>query len=68
LLAFAACMRARAHTSPDPTIMHDGHITLGTQRIDLNSPIFIAAANACGGTLTGSDAGNFFSKLLHRGR
>jgi hypothetical protein len=69
LLAFAACMRAHgAHTFPDPTITHDGHITLGTQRIDPHSPIFIAAASACRGKLSGSDAGNFFSKLLHRGR
>jgi hypothetical protein len=48
--------------------MHDGHITLGTQRIDPHSPIFIAVASACRGKLSGSDAGNFFSKLLHRGR
>jgi hypothetical protein len=63
-------MRARTapYTFPDPTIMHDGHITLGTQRIDPHSPIFIAAASACRGKLSGSDAGHFFSKLLHRGR
>jgi hypothetical protein len=57
----------RAHVS-NPTITHDGHITLGTQRIDPNSPIFIAAASACRGKLSGSDAGDFFSKLLRRGR
>jgi hypothetical protein len=69
LLAFAKCMRSRgAHTFPDPTITADGHIGMGTQQIDPNSPIFTAAANACRGKLSGSDAGNFFSKLVGRGR
>jgi len=68
LLAFARCMRAHGvHTFPDPMITADGHFGLGTHRIDPNSPIFIAAAAACRGKLSGSDAGNFFSKLLGRG-
>jgi hypothetical protein len=69
LLAFAKCMRTHGvHTFPDPIITADGHFGMGTQRIDPNSPIFTAAASACRGKLSGSDAGNFFSKLLHRGR
>jgi hypothetical protein len=70
LLAFAKCMRSRdVHTFPDPMITADGqHIGMGTQRIDPNSPIFTAAANACRGKLSGSDAGNLFSKLMGRGR
>jgi hypothetical protein len=58
-------MRAHGalHVS-DPTIMHDGHISLGTQRIDLNSPVFIAAAAACRGKLSGRDAGNFLLEAL----
>jgi hypothetical protein len=40
---------------------------MGTQRIDPNSPIFIAAATACRSKLSGRDASNFFSKLAHRG-
>jgi hypothetical protein len=56
------------HTFPDPMITANGHLGLGAQRIDPNSPIFISAANACRGKLSGSDAGNFLSKLLHRGR
>jgi hypothetical protein len=69
LLTFAACMRAHgAHTFPDATITHDGHITLGTRRIDPNSPSFIAAANACRSKLSATDANNLFSKLLRRGR
>jgi hypothetical protein len=69
LLAFAKCMRAHGvHTFPDPMITADGHFGMGTQRIDPNSPIFTAAASACRGKLSGSNAGNFFSKLLHRGR
>jgi hypothetical protein len=69
LLTFAKCMRAHGvHTFPDPTITADGHFGMGTQRIDPNSPIFTAAASVCRGKLSGSDAGNFLSKLLHRGR
>jgi hypothetical protein len=69
LLTFAKCMRAHGvHTFPDPMITADGHFGMGTQRIDPSSPIFTAAASACRGKLSGSDAGNFFSKLLHRGR
>jgi hypothetical protein len=57
------------HTFPDPMITADGqHIGLGTQRIDPNSPIFTATTRACRGKLSGGDAGNFFSKLLGRGR
>jgi hypothetical protein len=50
-----------------PAFHPDGRVEIGVPQ-DPNSPIVIAAANACRSKLPGSDAGNFFSKLLHRGR
>jgi hypothetical protein len=63
LLAFAKCMRAHGvDTFPDPIVHSNGRVEFGVPQ-DPNSPIFIAAANACRGKLTASDARNFFSKL-----
>jgi hypothetical protein len=63
LLAFAKCMRAHGvHTFPDPIVHSNGRVEFGVPQ-DPNSPIFIAAANACRGKLSASDARNFFSKL-----
>jgi len=68
LLAFARCMRAHGVPKfPDPIVHPDGRVEFGVPQ-DPNSPIFIAAANACRGKLSASDAGNLFSKLGHRGR
>jgi hypothetical protein len=63
LLAFAKCMRAHGvHTFPDPIVHSNGRVEFAVPQ-DPNSPIFIAAANACRGKLSASDARNFFSKL-----
>jgi hypothetical protein len=63
LLAFAKCMRAHGVPKfPDPIVHPDGRVEFGVPQ-DPNSPIFIAAANACRGKLSASDARNFFSKL-----
>jgi hypothetical protein len=63
LLAFAKCMRSHGvHTFPDPIFHPDGRVEIGAPQ-DPNSPSFIAAANACRGKLSASDANNLFSKL-----
>jgi hypothetical protein len=66
LLAFAKCMRAHdVHTFPDPIVHPDGRVEFGVPpSLDPNSPLFIAAGNACRGKLSASDADNLFSKLL----
>jgi hypothetical protein len=63
LLAFAKCMRSHGVPKfPDPIFHPDGHVEIGAPQ-DPNSPSFIAAANACRGKLSASDANNLFSKL-----
>jgi hypothetical protein len=63
LLAFAKCMRSHgAPKFPDPIFHPDGRVEIGVPQ-DPRSPSFIAAANACRGTLSASDANNLFSKL-----
>jgi len=63
LLAFAKCMRSHGVPKfPDPIFHPDGRLEIGVPQ-DPNSPSFIAAANACRGKLSASDANNLFSKL-----
>jgi hypothetical protein len=63
LLAFARCMRSHGVPKfPDPIFHPDGRVEIGVPQ-DPNSPSFIAAANACRGKLSASDANNLFSKL-----
>jgi hypothetical protein len=69
LLAFAACMRAHGAHRFAP----QGSRTTDTSPSELSEstrtrPSSSLAASTCRGKLSGSDAGNFFSKLLHRGR
>jgi hypothetical protein len=66
LLAFAKCMRSHGVPKfPDPIFHPDGRFEIGVPQ-DPNSPSFIAAANACRGKLSASDANNLFSKLSGR--
>jgi hypothetical protein len=63
LLAFAKCMRSHGVPKfPDPIFHPDGRVEIGVPQ-DPSSPRFIAAANACRGKLSASDANNLFSKL-----
>jgi hypothetical protein len=63
LLAFAKCMRSHGVPKfPDPIFHPDGRFEIGVPQ-DPNSPSFVAAANACRGKLSASDANNLFSKL-----
>jgi hypothetical protein len=63
LLAFAKCLRSHGVPKfPDPIFHPDGRVETGVPQ-NPNSPSFVAAANACRGKLSASEARNFFSKL-----
>jgi hypothetical protein len=52
---------------PDPQIENGAlQLKVNPGQIDPNSPIVKAAANACRGKLSASDASNLFSKLTGR--